>query len=99
VHIGTTAFLGIELSTESSGQESGSGVMIAGAASGTPAAAAGLTNGDTITSVAGTSVGSSESIQQVLAGYHPGDKVSIAWTDTAGQSHTTTVTLASGPAA
>jgi S1-C subfamily serine protease len=99
VHIGTTAFLGIELSTESSGQESGSGVMIAGAASGTPAAAAGLTDGDTITSVAGTSVGSSESIQQVLAGYHPGDKVSIAWTDTAGQSHTTTVTLASGPAA
>jgi S1-C subfamily serine protease len=99
VHIGTTAFLGIELSTESSGQESGSGVTIAGAASGTPAAAAGLTDGDTITSIAGTSVGSSESVQQVLVGYHPGDKVSIAWTDTEGQSHTTTVTLASGPAA
>jgi S1-C subfamily serine protease len=99
VHIGTTAFLGIELSTSDEEQQDQSGVTIAGAASGTPAAEAGLTDGDTITSIAGTSVGSSESIQQVLVGYHPGDKVSIAWTDAEGQSHSTTVTLTSGPAA
>ena len=31
--------------------------------------------------------------------YHAGDKVSVSWQDASGQSHTTTVTLASGPAA
>jgi S1-C subfamily serine protease len=60
---------------------------------------AGLTAGDVITSVAGQTVSSGTSIQQVLERYHPGDKVSIAWTDTSGQSHTATVTLATGPAA
>jgi S1-C subfamily serine protease len=103
VHIGTTAFLGIVIGGTSSGSESGSGqetsgVEIGGTASGTPAAAAGLTAGDVITSVAGQAVSSSASIQQVLEGYHPGDKVSVDWTDASGQSHSTTVTLANGPA-
>jgi S1-C subfamily serine protease len=104
IHIGATAFLGIVILNSSSGSATGtgqetSGVEISDAASGTPAAQAGLTAGDVITSVAGHTVGSSTSIQQVLEGYHPGDKVTIDWTDTSGQSHSTTVTLASGPAA
>jgi len=97
VHIGATAFLGVEVASQ--GQQGSTGVLIAGAASGTPADAAGLSQGDVITSVAGQAVSSGTSIQQVLERYHPGDKVSISWTDTAGQSHTTTVTLANGPAA
>ena len=97
VHIGETAFLGVGIA--SSNQQSGTGVTIQGAQSGTPAASAGLTGGDVITSVAGQTVSSGTSIQQVLERYHPGDKVSIAWTDTSGQSHTATVTLATGPAA
>jgi S1-C subfamily serine protease len=97
VHIGTTAFLGVGIA--SSDQQTGTGVTIAGAESGTPAANAGLTQGDVITSVAGQTVNSGTSIQQVLGGHHPGDKISIAWTDTSGQSHTATVTLANGPAA
>ena len=97
VHIGETAFLGVGIA--SSDQQSGTGVTIQGAQSGTPAASAGLTGGDVITSVAGQTVSSGNSIQQVLERYHPGDKVSIAWTDTSGQSHTATVTLATGPAA
>jgi S1-C subfamily serine protease len=96
VHIGATAFLGVGVNASQSG---GSGVQIAGVTSGTPAAGIGLAQGDVITSVAGTAVGSGTSIQQVLEGYHPGDKVSVSWTDTAGQSHTATVTLATGPAA
>jgi len=52
-----------------------------------------------ITSVAGQSVNSGTDIQRVLASHHPGDKVSISWTDAYGQSHTATVTLAAGPAA
>ena len=30
---------------------------------------------------------------------HPGDSVTIGWTDQAGQTHTATVTLINGPAA
>jgi S1-C subfamily serine protease len=99
VHIGATAFLGVGVSSSQSGYSSTQGVEIAGVTSGTPAASAGLTQGDVITSVAGQAVGTSKSIQQVLEGYHPGDKVSLAWTDTSGQSHTATITLATGPAA
>ena len=96
VHIGETAFLGLEISQQ---QYTNSGVTIAGAASGTPAAAAGLTQGDVITSVGGQQVSSGTSVQQVLIKHHPGDKVSISWTDQYGTSHTATVTLANGPAA
>ena len=97
VHLGTTAFLGVGIADSS--QQGSSGVTIAGAESGTPAANAGLTQGDVITSVAGQAVSSGTSIQQVLGAHHPGDKVSIAWTDASGQSHTAMVTLANGPAA
>jgi S1-C subfamily serine protease len=97
VHIGATAFLGVGISsTQPSGEQ---GVLITGAESGTPAAEAGLAANDVITSVAGKSVTSGTDIQDILIGYHPGDKVSIAWTDSTGQSHTATITLATGPAA
>jgi S1-C subfamily serine protease len=97
VHIGATAFLGIEL--ESSAATGSAGVAIAGAQAGTPAAAAGLENGDTITALNGKSVSTGTDIQETLIGLKPGDKVSVSWTDTSGASHTTTVTLAAGPAA
>ncbi|HEU5386403.1 MAG TPA: S1C family serine protease [Streptosporangiaceae bacterium] len=111
VHIGETAFLGIETTGSSSGSGSdgfggfgggdgsGAGVTIAGALSGSPAASAGLAEGDTISSVGGQSVSSATDIQQVLVKYHPGDKISVEWTDQSGQSQSATVTLTSGPAA
>ena len=145
VHIGATAFLGIETDGSSSGSGSGdsggfggfgqgdgsgfggfgdgsgfgqgdssgsgtsgsgtsgsgtsNGVTIAGALSGSPAASAGLTEGDTITSVGGQSVSSATDISQTLVKYHPGDKISISWVGQSGQSQTATVTLANGPAA
>jgi S1-C subfamily serine protease len=117
VHIGETAFLGIETTGSSSGSGSdgfggfggdgtgdgsggsGAGVTIAGALSGSPAASAGLAEGDTITSVGGQSVSSATDIQQVLVKYHPGDKISVEWVDQSGQSQSATVTLTSGPAA
>ena len=71
------------------------GPTIAGALSGSPAASAGLTAGDTITSVGGQAVSSATDIEQGLVKYHPGDKISISWLDQSGQSQTATVTLAS----
>jgi S1-C subfamily serine protease len=131
VHIGATAFLGIETDGSNSGSGSGDsggfggfgggfggqgdgsgtngsgtngsgtsdGVTIAGTLSGSAAANAGLTAGDTITSVGGQAVSSTSDIQQALVKYHPGDKTSVSWADQSGQSQTATVTLASGPAA
>jgi S1-C subfamily serine protease len=111
VHIGATAFLGVETQPASQGSDNGfggfggsqgnssTGVTISGTLSGSPVANAGLAAGDTITSVGGQSVSSAENIAQVLVKYHPGDSISIGWMDQSGQSHTTTVTLANGPAA
>lgn len=92
-----TAFLGVAIAP--TGNQNSPGVTIEGVESGTPADSAGLADGDVITAVARQQVSSSTSIQQALERYHPGDKVSIAWNDTEGQSHTATVMLASGPAA
>jgi len=111
VHIGATAFLGLESGGSSSnsggfggfgGQSSQgatSGATVAGTVSGSPAANAGLTQGDTITAIAGQSVTSAEDVAHGLVKYHPGDSISVSWTDTAGQSHTANLTLTTGPAA
>jgi S1-C subfamily serine protease len=82
-----------------SGGSSSSGVSVAGALSGSPAANAGLTQGDEITALGGQSVSSPEDISHILVKYHPGDSISISWVDQTGQSHTANVTLANGPAA
>ena len=76
------------------------GVALAGAASGTPAATAGPRPGrrDHLARRASRSAPAPTS-SKILVGHHPGDKVSIGWTDSSGQSHTATVTLASGPTA
>ena len=96
VHVGATAFMGVEIAS-TTGQSSG--VELAGAQPGTPAAAAGLTDGDVITALNGTAVTSGTQISEGLISLHPGDKISVTWTDTSGQSHTTTLTLATGPSA
>ena len=111
VHIGATAFLGLEIGGSNSnvggfggfggqnGQTTTSGVSIAGTVSGSPAADAGLTAGDTITAIAGQSVSSAKDVAHTLVKYHPGDSISVSWTDTSGQSHSANLTLTTGPAA
>jgi S1-C subfamily serine protease len=81
------------------GGAASSGVIVAGVVPGSAAAQAGLAAGDQITSVAGHTVTSSSDIQSMLGKYHPGDRISISWTDQSGQSQTATVTLTAGPAA
>jgi S1-C subfamily serine protease len=106
VHIGATAFLGVQFDSSAGqggfgygfGGSPSSGATIAGVLSGTPAAQAGLQPGDTILSVDGQTIDSPTALTSVLGGYQPGDKVTIGWTDTAGGQHTSSVTLASGPA-
>jgi len=110
IHIGATAFLGLEIAPSSasgsgmggfgaSNQGSTSGVTVAGIVPRSPIALAGLTAGDTITAVGGRSISTANNIVQTLVQYHPGDKISITWVDQYGRSHATTLTLTSGPAA
>jgi S1-C subfamily serine protease len=73
------------------------GAVVAGVVPGSAVAQLGLTAGDTIVSFGGQTITSPTDIQKVMNGFHPGDKVSISWTDQLGQSHSGTVTLASGP--
>jgi S1-C subfamily serine protease len=115
VHLGTTAFLGVEVSPAGStsgsgfggfgggssggGSSTGSGATVAGVVNGSAAAQAGLAQGDVITSVAGHTIESATDVSSALAKHHPGDEISLGWTDQYGQSHTATVQLGSGPAA
>jgi S1-C subfamily serine protease len=106
INIGYPAFLGIELGeTDASGlgsaqgDASSAGAQIAGVVANGPAEEAGLSAGDVITAIDGTAVDSADALQSVLTAHAPGDDVSLTWTDTAGQSHTASVTLTQGPAA
>jgi S1-C subfamily serine protease len=102
VHIGTTALLGVEVTdtvgyrTPYNSSATGSTVVIAGVASGSPAAKAGLTAGDTIVRLDGHTVSSSSSVTKVMLTLHPGQHVAVIYSDATGQQHTTTVTLGSG---
>jgi S1-C subfamily serine protease len=104
VHIGSTAFLGVEVSATTPGGSYGgygrpsAGVAIVGTVPGTAAADAGWTVGDTIISIDGHDVTSSSGLQSAIQLYHPGDKVTVAWQDQLGQTHTSVLTLTQGPA-
>jgi len=103
VHIGATGFLGVEVGSSGNsfmpgGEQDSSGVTVAGTLPGSPAAQAGLSEGDVIDSINGHAVSSSSDIQSAIGQDHPGDKVSVAWTDQYGQTNTSTMTLANGPA-
>jgi S1-C subfamily serine protease len=132
VHIGTTAFLGVEVSPTGSsstgsgdsgssgdggfgsffggnsgstgntgntggGSSSTGGAEVAGVVTNGPAQEAGVAEGDTITAIGGKSISSVNDLTNDISAYHPGDKVSISYTDSSGQTHTSTVQLSSGP--
>ena len=122
VHIGQTAFLGVEVSVSgssgsggggggggfggffggNSGNTGNTGASVAGASvaqvvTNGPAQTAGLAQGDVITSLGGKSISSANDLTGAISAYHPGDKVTVGWTDSSGQTHTATVQLSSGP--
>ncbi len=95
IHVGATAFLGVQVSNDPYGDTAGA--TIAGVVSGGPADAAGLVQGDVITSVGGRAVTSPTDVGAIVLALKPGAQVAIAYTDTSGVSQTVTVTLGSGP--
>jgi S1-C subfamily serine protease len=93
VHQGYPAFLGVSVQATGTG-----GATVAGVVPGGPADQAGLTAGDVLTTVGGTTITSPDDVSAALAGLDPGDRVSVTWSDGSGGSRTATVVLATGPA-
>ena len=101
VHIGPTAFLGVEIAAAVGnggfGGPASAGGLIAGTVAGGPAASAGLAAGDVITAINGTTVASPATIASVILTKKPSAKITVTYTDQSGVAHVTTVTLGSGP--
>jgi S1-C subfamily serine protease len=70
-----------------------SGALICVADQGTPAAAGGLAEGDAITSINGSTIGSATALTNFMAGQKPGARLSVSYVDQDGAKRTATVTL------
>jgi S1-C subfamily serine protease len=92
VHIGATAFLGVQIAPGD-----GMGAVIRGVVSSSPADTAGLQYGDVITALDGHAISSPNALRALLLQKHPGDTTTLTWVDGSGTRHNATVTLASGP--
>jgi S1-C subfamily serine protease len=101
IHIGDTAFLGVEIqsgtSASSGSSSSVSGAVVEATIPGTPAASSALVAGDVITALNGTTITSSTALQTALQPLHPGETVQITYVDQNGVQGTTSIQLASGP--
>jgi S1-C subfamily serine protease len=82
---------------DGSGNSSSSGALVCTVITSFPAQESGLAAGDTITSLNNQPVSSPSALTNLIEPLHPGDKVTIGWTDTSGQSHSASVQLSSGP--
>jgi len=94
IHIGGTAFLGVEATTNSYG---GTGAAITTVVPGSPAEAAGLVAGDLITSVGGHTISSPDELSTIVMTQRPGASISALYLDQGGATQSANLTLASGP--
>jgi S1-C subfamily serine protease len=99
VHIGARGILGVQVQNASANNAApvASGAAIAAASNGGPAANAGLSGGDVITSIDGKTVTNASDLTTMMFTYHPNDKVDVGWVDSSGSSHHASVTLIPGP--
>ena len=94
VQVGPSAYLGIAIGQDGS---TSNGVEVGQVQSGGAAAQAGIEAGATITGIDGTAITSYDVLRSTLAGYQPGDSVTLRWSDTSGSAHSAQVTLGESP--
>jgi S1-C subfamily serine protease len=94
VHIGPTAFLGLGVS-----DNGGNGARVQRVIGPGPAAEAGISPGDVITTVDGVPINGATAMTNVLVPHHPGDTIAVTERSTSGEVRTQNITLADGPPA
>ena len=94
VHIGPPTLLGVGVAAGDQGAEV-PGVIIREALRGGPAQAAGLVDGDVLTTIDGAPLDSATTLTQILDRHYPGDVIDLTWIDRSGQQRTGKATLAS----
>jgi serine protease Do len=94
VHIGPPVLLGVGVSTQ---PRSGPGIIVRDVMRGGPAEQAGVSVGDVITTLGGTTLDSATTLTYVLDRHYPGDVVDLTWIDRSGQERTGKATLVPGP--
>lgn len=92
------AALGVSISTVTDDAGKPVGVGILGVAQDSPAAKAGLQNGDVIVKVDDTPVATAQQLQELLAQHKPGDTLHITFLRPPGEAQTVTLTLGELPA-
>jgi S1-C subfamily serine protease len=75
-----------------------SGALVVGVEPRTPAAGAGIVDGDAITGFDGSPVSTPDALTRLVEAESPGDTARVSWVDLAGSTHEATVVLAAGPA-
>jgi S1-C subfamily serine protease len=112
IQIGLPSFMGVEVANAAAGCQQGgglggfgglggstsSGALICVVYSGTPAASAGLAQGDVITAANGKTVSSAQSLITITSALRPGQSLPLSYVDNTGVSRSATVTLIGGPA-
>jgi S1-C subfamily serine protease len=96
IHLGSRALLGVEI-RDTATTQTGAGAPVVGVQPNSPASSLGLTVGDSIVSLNGTTIGSFSDLTNALTPFHAGDQVTLGWVDSAGHHHTGSVTLVVGP--
>ena len=91
VHVGPTAFLGVEL------DDTAEGAVITQVLPKLAAENAGLAVGDIITSLDGRAISSVADIRKTVLMLAPGKAVPVGWTDRSGSAQTSSITPTSGP--
>ncbi|MEG9224599.1 S1C family serine protease [Aeromicrobium sp. Sec7.5] len=91
IHIGDSAFLGVQLDPQSQLP------LVAGTLEDSAAAQARIPAGSTITAFDGTPVATADELSDLIAEHAPGDDVTVTWVDANGAEQTVTVTLGTGP--
>jgi len=80
-----------------SGASGASGAVVQAVTDSSAAAAAGITEGSTITAVDGTPVADGAALQAAIVAHAVGDEVRVSWTDAGGASHAATAKLQASP--
>ncbi len=94
VHIGPPTLLGVGVAAGDQGAQV-PGVVIREALRGGPAQAAGLVDGDVLTTIDGAPLDSATALTQILDRHYPGDVIDLTWVDRSGQQRSGKATLGS----